>query len=148
MLAKLFSFIAQADYGDYDPDSLPDYSKFFPCESWSADFQQHVESLHLALEKTTAEQAKIDVLHILADRLEYGVESFHVNSATAKNTGLILVCRYDGLRIYRKEQKCKTKIDKPQNKANANGESEVVFKEVVGDEKSGGKAHSQSLLQL
>jgi len=143
-LAKIFASIAQAECGDYDPESLPDYSTFFPCETWGADFQQQVESLHMSFEKKTAEQAKIDVLHILAERLEYGVESFHVNSATARNTRLILVCRYDGLRIYRKEQ---SKIEKPQRKSNENGESEVILKEVA-EKKLGAKSLSPALLQF
>ena len=146
-MAKIFALIAQVEFGDYDAESLPEYSKFFPCESWSVDFQQHVESIHLSLEKTTTDQAKIDLLHILSERLEYGVESFQVNSATAKNTSLILICRYDGLRIYRKEQKDRTKVEKAQVKGKDIGESEVVFREVA-EKKNGGKSQSQALLQL
>ena len=146
-LAKLFALIAQVECGDYDPDALPNYSSFFPCETWSADFEQLVESSHLSLEKLTTNQAKIDVLHILADRLEYGVESFHVNSATAKNTSLILVCRYDGLRIYRKDQKDKKNGGKAPKSPGDNGESEVVFKEIT-EKKPGPKIQSQILLQL
>ena len=144
VLAKLFALIAQVEHGEYNPDRLPNYSSFFPCETWSPDFEQLIESTHLSLERKTADQARIEVLHILSDRLEYGVESFHVTSATAKNTSLILVCRHDGLRIYRKEQGKETKM---QKKNGEDRDSEVVFKE-VSERKCLGKTQCQLLLQL
>ena len=146
-LAKLFALIAQVENGDYSPDSLPNYSSFFPCEKWSADFEQSVESAHLELERMSADKARIEILHILSDRLEYGVETFYVNSATAKNTSLILICRYDGLRIYKRETMASKKKAAKGKKLEENSESEVVFKDLVVVEKKPVKSQAQ-LLQL
>lgn len=147
ILAKLLALIAQIEHGDYNPDCLPNYSSFFQCETWSSEFEHLVETTHLSLERSSADQARIEVLHILADRLEYGVESFHVTSATAKNTNLVLVCRYDGLRIYRKEQSNKSKPNKTPKNNGDNSASEIVFKEET-EKKPTGKMQSQVLLQL
>eukprot|EP00795_Rhopilema_esculentum_P005411 gene5411-577_t len=144
--AKLFSLIAQVEHGEYNPNCLPEYSSFFPCEKWCADFQQLVESSHLELEKITADEAKIEILHILSNRLEYGVETFHVNSATAKNTSLVLLCRHDGLRIYRKEAAGKKKTHKKKSEDEGN-DSEVVLKENTVVDKKQPKSQVQ-LLQL
>eukprot|EP00794_Sanderia_malayensis_P012949 gene12949-14281_t len=133
-LAKLYSYVAQIENGEYNPEALTDYSKLFPCRKWSSEFEHSIESAHLDLEGMTADEARVQVLHTLSNLLEYGVETFNVNSATARNTKLILVCRFDGLRIFKEETtpparvggKKKSKYE-DKVKENNDPENEVVF---------------------
>ncbi len=126
-LAKLYSYVAQAETGEYSPESVPDYSALFPCGKWNTELEQSIESFHLDLDRMPQEESRIQVLHILSNVLEYGVETFHVNSATAKNTKLRLVCRSDGLRIYRDDTSLKKKKKTGEKQKEGSRESEVVF---------------------
>lgn len=100
IFAKLIALIAQVDYGDFNADSLPDYSTIIPSDvAWSREFQQLVETNHLKLDMMTTSEAKIEFLKLLGEFTDYGVEFFQVQSVSDKPQELTLGVRHDGLRI-------------------------------------------------
>jgi len=100
-LSKVIALIAQVKYGDFNAESVPEYSKLLPSIKWSNELQKTVETEHLNLDMVTSSEAKIQFIKIFGDLPNYGMDIFHVNSVTEHPDQLILGVRHDGLRIYK-----------------------------------------------
>ena len=149
-LARLYALTGHIEFGQFIPDSLPEYSTFFPCyEHWSDELERLVEEAHIDLGSMSSPQAKVEVLHILSARPEYGVETFNVYSASGKNIPIILSVRQDGLRVYKtddmKDHDKAKNLKKKNRKSNQNN-LEVVLTERGNKEKPPTK--DSNLLQL
>ena len=100
-LSKVIALIAQIKYGDFNAESVPEYSKLLPSIKWSNELQKTVETEHLNLDMVTSSEAKIQFIKIFGDLPNYGMDIFHVNSVAEHPEHLILGVRHDGLRIYK-----------------------------------------------
>lgn len=109
VICKVIALIAQVKFGDFDAESLPEYSSLLPSSSieWSRDLQKCAETEHLNLDMMTNSEAKIEFIKTFSDFSDYGMDVFHVTSVGDGLEHLILGVRHDGLRIYREDFKSK-----------------------------------------
>ena len=102
VFSKLVALIAQINFGDFDAESLPDYSTLLLSrKEWTCEIQKAVETEHLKLDMLCPSECKIEFIKLVSEFSDYGVENFNVTSVCDKPKELILGVRYDGLRIYK-----------------------------------------------
>lgn len=111
-MSKIIALVAQVKFGDFDAESVPEYSTLLPSIQWSIDLQKSVETVHLNLDTMTSSQAKIQFITIFSEQPNYGMDVFHVNSLTYSLENLILGVRHDGLRVYQLKKNSPHQINK------------------------------------
>lgn len=101
-ICKVIALIAQIQFGDFNAESLPDYSLLLPSLTitWSRDLQQCVETEHLKLDMKSSTDAKIEFIRIFSTFANYGMDVFHVMSVDDEHKRLVLGVRHDGLKIF------------------------------------------------
>ena len=112
-LSKIIALIAQIKYGDFNAESVPEYSTLLCSVKWSIDLQKSVETQHLNFDMISSSEAKIQFIKIFSEEQNYGMDTFHVTSLTDHHhQHLILGVRHDGLRVYQLKEGSPEQLDK------------------------------------
>ncbi|KXJ26059.1 E3 ubiquitin-protein ligase MYLIP [Exaiptasia diaphana] len=105
-IARICALIAQIDTGDFIPEKPPQYSMYIPKSlyvfySKTSDLQKDAAAEHTQLIHTSANEAKIEYLHLLSTVPGYGVDVFKGKMSREKCTKKVEICvGNEGVRVF------------------------------------------------
>jgi len=105
-IARICALTAQIETGDFIPEKPPQFSSYIPKSlyvhySKTSDLQKDAAAEHTQLIHTSANEAKVEYLHLLSNVHGYGVDIFKGKMTREKNTKKVEICvGNDGVKVY------------------------------------------------